>query len=60
MRLRGGTRGILSAIEAGRLDPLDGWLPEDRETGRLSGSDRRAILRRDRNRLKRLAARSPF
>lgn len=60
MRLRGGTRGILSAIEAGWLDPLDAWLPEERTLPRLTPADRRRLLRRDRARAKQLAARDPF
>lgn len=40
MRLQGGTRGILSALAAGRLDPLDPWLPEERTLRRLTGAER--------------------
>jgi hypothetical protein len=63
MRIQGGTLGILSAIDAGRLDPLDGELPEDRPVVRYSNQDWVREQRRHRAKLrksKRLAARSPF
>jgi len=62
-RVQGGTAGILAAIEAGRLDPLDAYLPEERDLPPLTGADRRALIRRTRRReraLRALANRSPF
>jgi hypothetical protein len=59
-RVRGGTAGILAAIAAGRLDPLDARLPEERELRGLSGSERRALIRRQRRRERRDADRLPF
>jgi hypothetical protein len=60
MRVQGGTRGILAAIDAGRLDPLDGWLPDEREISPRTASDRRRAMRRERARRKRMEQRSPF
>ena len=57
VRVQGGLLGILSAIDAGRLDPLDPWLPEERRLVPLSNADRRARERRAHRREKRLAAR---
>lgn len=58
-RVRGGTAGLLSAILSGRLDEI-----EDEDDGiprrRMNNADRRLLLRRDRQRAKRLAARIPF
>lgn len=60
IRVQGGTLGILSAIDAGRLDPLCACLPEERELHGLSGADKRALIRRDRYRERKVARRSPF
>jgi hypothetical protein len=59
-RVRGGTAGILAAIASGRLDPLDARLPEERELHGLSGSERRALIRRQRRRERKDANRLPF
>jgi len=58
-RVQGGARGILAAIASGRLDELDARLPEERDLPPMSGSDRRAVIRRDRLRMRKLAHRSP-
>jgi hypothetical protein len=60
VRVQGGTAGMLAALAAGRVDPLDPFLPEERKLPPLSGADRRALIRRDRFRERRLAMRSPF
>lgn len=60
MRVQGGTAGILSAIDAGRLDPLSAWLPEEFPLPRLNGADRRRIMRRARHRERAIARRLPF
>lgn len=59
-RVRGGTAGILAAIAAGRLDPLDGWLPEERDLGPMTNAQRRENLRREKRRARKLANRLPF
>lgn len=54
MRIRGGTNGLLSAIDAGLIDPENAALPEEpRECGRLSGADLRRNIKRDADRAKR-------
>lgn len=68
--MRGGTRGILTAIDAGRVDPEDARTPEDEfDPAKLSssGSERRARAKRDKRivraakkRAKAAAERSPF
>ena len=45
MRVQGGTRGILAAIDAGKLDPLDAALDCPRRL-RFSAADWRAVRRR--------------
>jgi len=59
-RLQGGTEGILSALEYGRLDPRNGTLAEDVPVPFIRGSDRRRMIRRERARRKRLEQRDPF
>lgn len=59
-RLQGGTSGILAAIDAGRLDPLSAWLPEEYRLPGLSQKDRRSFMRREARRAKVLARRFPF
>jgi hypothetical protein len=59
MRVRGGTNGILSAIDSGRIDPENAALPEEPPPARkrLHGSDLRKYVQRDREREKRVAKR---
>jgi hypothetical protein len=52
--------GILAALATGRLDELDGRLPEERDLPPMTGSDRRAMIRRDKRRARMLANRAPF
>lgn len=60
-RLQGGTRGILAAINAGRLDPLSPYLPEKRRIMyRETQAERRATMKRDAHRRKAFARRFPF
>lgn len=64
MRIQGGKAGILAAIDAGRLDPLDPWLPSERALPNLTPTNLAKILKRERHlahqRAKRLAAKPPF
>lgn len=64
MRIQGGTAGIISALDSGRLDPFSAWLPEESGFRRPSPTNLAKIKRRERSlareRAKRLAARSPF
>lgn len=59
MRVRGGTNGILSAIDAGRMDPENAAYPEDGPAARkrLHGSELRKYIQRDKEREKRFAKR---
>ncbi len=57
MRVRGGTRGILTAIDAGWLDPLGAKLIDAPRRGPLIGSDAREMARREARRRKRYAKR---
>lgn len=43
MRVQGGTRGILTAIAAGRLDELSPDLPEPIHTAPMSAKEQRRI-----------------
>ena len=67
MRIRGGTNGLLSAIDAGLIDPENAAIPEElKECGKLSGADLRRNIKRDAERNKKRAKRekmraaSPF
>jgi len=59
-RLRGGTSGILAAIASGRLDPLSAFMPEERHLPPMTGSERRALARRESRRAKKVARWTPF
>jgi hypothetical protein len=58
--VRGGSAGILAAIAAGWLDPLDARLPDERPTRGMTPKLRRELARRARRRARALAIRSPF
>ena len=66
MRVQGGTSGILSAFNSGRLDPFDADFEPHVDRPRHGGSDYRQRIRRDRRRAKkaerfaRLADAPPF
>lgn len=60
VRVRGGFRGILAAIEAAWLDPEDPNLPEDDRFIPHTASERRAVELRIHRRAKKLAKRDPF
>lgn len=48
MRIRGGTNGLLSAIDAGLIDPENAALPEEPPAcGKLSGADLRRNKKKD-------------
>lgn len=57
MRVQGGTAGLLAAIDAGKVDPLDPDIERTLGLCRPNGADRRKTLRRDRARRKREEAR---
>ena len=59
-RIRGGTHGILAAIASGRLDELSPFMPEERHLPPMTGSERRALMRREQRREKRVARWTPF
>lgn len=59
-RVQGGTCGLIAALGSGRVDPLDARLPEERDLKGLSGSERRAIIKRMERRERKLAKRLPF
>ena len=59
MRVRGGTSGLLSAIDSGAIDPENAALPEDiYERPNLRGSDLRRVICRDSKRKKDYAKRA--
>jgi hypothetical protein len=60
VRVRGGTRGLLAAIEAGVVDPATGYVEEEPDLGPMSGADRRAIDLERHRRARKLAKRLPF
>ena len=59
MRIRGGTNGLLSAMDAGLVDPENAGLPEEvKDRGKLKGSDLRRNINRDNERARFLAKRA--
>lgn len=50
MRIRGGTNGLLSAIDAGLIDPENAAIPEEApRLKKLTGSDLRRQLNQERD-----------
>jgi hypothetical protein len=64
VRIRGGTRGLLSGIDAGRLDPFDAYVYEEPHLHYLTSGKLAKMKReqraREKRRAKRLASLPPF